>query len=104
VGNLLTELWDKGQDLLGLKQAYHQDLQWSSEARALLENPLLQRFFSETEQSFVDQWKGTQPNQKAEREVAYQLLTLSRKFKIYFETFLANEEYARQQLAEMEKE
>jgi len=59
---------------------------------------LLQRFFSETEKSLMEQWQSSEPNQIEEREVAYRMLLLSRKFKQYFETFLANEEFARQQL------
>ena len=102
--NQLTELWDQGLDYLGLRhKEFQQDLQWSNEARKLLDDPLLQRFFSETEKSLIEQWQVTEPGQVEEREVAYRLLTLTRKFKQYFETFLANEEYTRQQLEEIEK-
>jgi hypothetical protein len=86
------------------EREFHQTLEWSNEARKLLDNPLLQRFFSETEKNLLDQWLATKPDQLEEREVAYKFLTLNRKFKQYFENFLANEEYARQQLAEMEQE
>lgn len=78
------------------------DLQLSSEAQRLLANPLLQRFFEETEKSLVEQWQNTMPDQQEEREVAYHLLVLTRKFRAYFETFLGNEEYAAQQLKEMQ--
>lgn len=91
--------------MLGLRHRdFQQDLQLSSEAQKLLASPLLQRFFEETEKNLIEQWQNTAPHQKPEREVAYQLLTLTRKFKQYFETFLANEAYALQQLKEMENE
>ena len=103
--NPLTELWQDAQEFLGLReQQFHKDLQWSNEARQVLENPLVQRFFSETETSLTEQWQASKPDQIEQREVAYRLLVLNRKFKQYFETFLANGEYAKQQLAEIEKE
>lgn len=98
-------MWEQIKDSLGLREReFQQDLQNSQESRRLLENPLLQRFFTETESSLIEQWQSTAPGQIEEREVAYRMLLLSRKFKQYFETFLANEEYARQQLDEIAKE
>ncbi len=72
----------------------------SVQARELLTNPLLQRFFTVTEESLLSQWANTEPSQMDEREVAYHMLTLAKKFKLYFETFLVSEEYAAQQLEE----
>jgi len=99
----LKELWEQAQELMGLRQRdFQQDLQWSSEAQKLLADPLLQRFFEETEKSLISQWQNTKPDAVEEREQAYKLLMLARMFKTYFETFLANEEYAAQQLKEIQ--
>ena len=101
----LKELWEQAQELMGLRQRdFQQDLQWSIEAQKILAEPLVQRFFEETEKSLVEQWQNTKPDAVEQREVAYQFLILTRKFKSYFETFLANEQYALQQLQEMDKE
>ena len=98
----MDSLLDRTLDWLGLReQEFQQDLQWSNEARALLDNPLLQRFFEETERHLMEQWQQTKPHEVDEREIAYRFLMLNRKFKQYFETFLAKEEYAKQQLAQM---
>ena len=70
----------------------------AQEAQRLLDEPLLQRFFIETENSLIEQWRDSGPGDKDLRENAYRMLLLSRKFKLYFETFLANEAFARQQL------
>ena len=90
---------------MGVRQRdFQQDLQWSTEAKNILAEPLVQRFFEETEKSLISQWQNTKPDAVEEREQAYKLLMLARMFKTYFETFLANEQYALQQLQEMEKE
>ena len=105
MASLLTDLWEHSQDFLGIRRReFQQALEWSIEARALLDNPMLQRFFSETEKNLLEQWMSTKPDQKREREVAYQMLLLSRKFKTYLESFLASEEYARQQLEQIDKD
>ena len=85
--------------MAGLRQQeFRQDLLLAQEAQRLLDDPLLQRFFTETEKSLTEQWSDSGPGDKDLRENAYRMLLLSRKFKVYFETFLANEEFARQQL------
>jgi len=97
--------WEQGWQLEeDRRQDFHKDLQLSNEARAVLEHPLVVRFFAETEAALYQKWVGTEPCQMKEREAAYEMLYLTRKFKEHFELFLASEEYALQQLAEMGKE
>jgi len=85
------------------RQQFSQDLQLSSEAKAVLENPLVQRFFTVNEERLHKLWAATEPSQVAEREAAYDAIYNLQKFKEYFEQFLADEEFALQQLAEMGK-
>jgi len=90
---------------MGLRQRdFHKDLQRSSEAQALLENPLLQEFFEETEKDCVQQWITTKADQFNEREAAYQLVNLLRKLRNDLEIFVDQKDYALQQLQEMGKE
>lgn len=62
------------------------------------------RFFTITEGQLYKKWIESEPSQIKEREAAWEMLYLTRRFKEYLEQFLLNEEYALQQLAEMGKE
>ena len=98
----MEDLWQEAQP--SRQQEFSQDLQWSSEAKRILEDPLIVRFFAITEGQLYKKWIESEPSQIKEREAAYEMLYLTRKFKEYLEQFLLNEEYALQQLAEMGKD
>lgn len=98
----MEDLWrDQEQER---QHGFSQDLQLSSEAKRILEDPLIVRFFTITEGQLYKKWIESEPSQIKEREAAWEMLYLTRRFKEYLEQFLLNEEYALQQLAEMGKE
>ena len=98
------DLWEQAQEQMGVRQRdFRKDLQRSSEAQELLDNPLLQEFFEETEKDCIHQWLSTKANQLEEREAAYQLVNLLRKLRNDLQTFVDQKDYALQQLQETEK-
>ena len=84
------------------QREFQQDLQLSSDAKAALANPVVQQFFTSTRESVHRQWEATAPQEIEAREAAYQMLYMLNKFEAHFKMHVEKEQYAAQQLAEME--
>jgi hypothetical protein len=56
------------------------------EAKKLLDNPLLNKFFSETEEQLAAQWVNTTADQVQVRENCFYLIKMLQAFKEYLQT------------------
>ena len=95
---------ERPEDLLDhRRREFHQDLELSSNARRLLAEPLIQQFFERAEASLLREWMVSERDDKDYREKIYYFVHLTREFREFFEHFLAGEQFAIQQLKEMDE-
>lgn len=78
-----------------------QELDLSEQARQLIENPLLQQFFADTEQRMVTVWKNSKPEDIDGREQVFRYLAVLQDFRAYLTRYLADPAFAEAELERM---
>ena len=81
----MGQISQKLREALGIKP---ESPHLSTEAEALLNHPLLARFFSEFEERLMDGWKATRLEEYEAREEIKRMHTTLMAFKGHFESFL----------------
>ena len=91
---------DQVMEFLGLKdrEFLEHQVELSLQAERLLEDQLLNKFFSDTEKDLFDLWCHSNPDDAEGREKAYLMLQMCKKFKDYLELYVMDGKMARESL------
>lgn len=76
----------------------HEAIRLSNEAKQLLENELLKKFFIDSEQILIEIYKKTYDNETYKREEIYKYIKVLEKMKEYLNVYVEAGEEARKQL------
>ncbi len=82
------------------RDKFKRDIVLSGEAKALIENPLIDGFFREYERQLIKAWRESQPGPDGQeaRDAAYQMLGILDEFMARLRRFVAAGDSAKAQL------
>lgn len=87
------------KEMLGFKrEKCEKEIRVSSEAKGIIESPLVKQFFEDMEKRGYEIWKTSQHDDIEGRERVYQIMKLTTSFKQFFEKCIVDGKIAEQEI------